>query len=257
MMLKNFGRTAKTGRLKGRRKTILGHERFQDEELVGVILKHVVERAILNSLSLAQIKNAIQAFKNDDSDSLNPGYMNTAIVKVGGKDYRIPVDKLIQRAESIEVASSAAKLLEFSEKLRGEVGTSEKFESFEGATEALGQILKLKKSTDSAAATAKLESATAKLGYKARPLNGIWATAPYLHNGSVRNLTELLSPEKRKPQFHVGSTVYDVDNVGFVDDPDFPLFDATVPGNLNTGHLFGAELTPGQKADLIEYLKSL
>ena len=96
--------------------------------------------------------------------------------------------------------------------------------------------------------------------------SGIWATAPYLHNGSVPNLTELLKPAKReglnegeyrKERFHVGSTRYDTKNVGFVEDAASPVFDTTIDGNKNTGHEFGVDLTAQQKLDLIEYLKSL
>ena len=52
--------------------------------------------------------------------------------------------------------------------------------------------------------------------YEVRVLHGIWATAPYLHNGSVPNLWELLKPAKeRKPTFKVGSRVFDFKNVGY------------------------------------------
>jgi hypothetical protein len=73
-------------------------------------------------------------------------------------------------------------------------------------------------------------------------------------------LTELLKShdERKKTVFRIGSTEYDIANVGFViDDENFPIFDTTVEGNHNTGHEFGSELTPQQKLDLIEYLKSL
>jgi hypothetical protein len=96
------------------------------------------------------------------------------------------------------------------------------------------------------------------MGYKARPLNGIWATAPYLHNGSVPNLVELLKPAaERAPTFHVGSREYDPVNVGFKDDPAQPLFDTSVPGNSNKGHSFAAPLSNEERRDLLEYLKSL
>jgi hypothetical protein len=93
--------------------------------------------------------------------------------------------------------------------------------------------------------------------YKARPLNGVWATAPYLHNGSVPNLWELLKEEKDRIQtFHVGDRTFDPKNVGFTDSGAF-VFDTTLPGNYNTGHRWGTELSPAQKWDLIEYLKGL
>jgi len=254
MMIKNFARTGNTGRLEGRRKTILGSERFQSEEPVGVILKHVVERTILNSLSLAQMKKTIDSAKIADVDSLNPGYKNTAIVKVGGREFRVPLDELIEKAESVELISSASKLLSFAEGLRG----NDSSPKLAGLGAVPKNLLAVRSPTENAPATAVLPGATASFGYKARPLNGIWATAPYLHNGSVPNLTELLKPHSnRKKQFHVGSTAYDTKNVGFVDDQSFPVFDTSVEGNSNTGHEFGANLTQQQKLDLIEYLKSL
>jgi hypothetical protein len=99
------------------------------------------------------------------------------------------------------------------------------------------------------------------LAYKARPLNGIWATAPYLHNGSVPNLWELLKrPGDRVKSFYVGSREFDPVNVGFVttkyDEMAVPL-DTTLQGNGNSGHTWGTELTDAEKWDLIEYLKSL
>jgi hypothetical protein len=96
--------------------------------------------------------------------------------------------------------------------------------------------------------------------YKARPLNGIWATAPYLHNGSVPNLWQLLqSPEQRVKEFYVGTRAFDPKNVGFETQPfegGF-RFDTTLPGNSNEGHVYGTQLADEQKWELIEYLKSL
>ena len=96
--------------------------------------------------------------------------------------------------------------------------------------------------------------------YKARPLNGVWATAPYLHNGSVPNLWELLTPAKaRKKPFCMGD--YDTDLVGYkaetCDASDPRWFDATVPGNKNSGHEYGVGLSDDDKRALIQYLKTL
>ncbi|MFL5346618.1 MAG: di-heme-cytochrome C peroxidase [Hyalangium sp.] len=97
--------------------------------------------------------------------------------------------------------------------------------------------------------------------YKTRPLNGIWATAPYLHNGSVPNLWQVLvPPEQRVKQFYVGSRDFDPKNVGFDTQPwDGGFrFDTTLPGNSNAGHAYGTrELSEDQKWELIEFLKSL
>ena len=81
----------------------------------------------------------------------------------------------------------------------------------------------------------------ANLKYKARPLDGVWATPPYLHNASVPNLEALLLPVAQRPAtFPVGTTVYDTKRVGFRTDEDPGKFqlDTTLSGNYNTGHEF-------------------
>ena len=111
----------------------------------------------------------------------------------------------------------------------------------------------------------------AELIYKARPLNGIWAVAPYLHNGSVPTLDALLSPDDsaRPRTFWMGSKQFDPVNVGYsgVEIKGATLFDTTRPGNANTGHRFkdgqrgkgviGRALTAEERAQIIEFLKSL
>ena len=110
----------------------------------------------------------------------------------------------------------------------------------------------------------------AKLAYKVRPLNGIWATPPYLHNGSVPNVYALLSPVAERPRtFYLGHREYDPVNIGYRYDElagGF-MFDTTIRGNHNTGHEFnddktnkgviGSGLKPDERRALIEYLKTL
>lgn len=122
--------------------------------------------------------------------------------------------------------------------------------------------------------------------YKARPLNGVWATAPFLHNGSIPNLYLLLSTQAERnaeaSRFYLGSREFDAKYVGFkyrVDGgshlPDIELLrnpkglfllDTKQPGNRNTGHLFtdeevvgriGPKLSEEERFALIEFLKSL
>jgi len=103
----------------------------------------------------------------------------------------------------------------------------------------------------------------ARKGYKARTLDGIWSTAPYLHNGSIPNLTSLFSPYEERPKtFWVGNLEYDPKNVGFrMEKPvgkHATLFDeGELKANSAKGHTFGTELKPNEKRALIEYLKSL
>jgi mono/diheme cytochrome c family protein len=104
------------------------------------------------------------------------------------------------------------------------------------------------------------KNATRQVSYKARPLNGIWASAPFLHNGSVPNLWELLQkPEQRVTSFNVGSWKMDPVKVGFATDaePATSKFDTLLPGNSNKGHEYGSQLSDKEKWELIEYLKTL
>jgi hypothetical protein len=107
-------------------------------------------------------------------------------------------------------------------------------------------------------------STTNDLKYKARPLDGIWATAPYLHNGSVPNLWQLLLPAARRDtKFWVGGRDFDTVNVGFKTDqvPGAFLFETAKPGNANAGHdgdAYGTtKMTDDQRWQLLEYLKTL
>ncbi len=93
-------------------------------------------------------------------------------------------------------------------------------------------------------------------GYKADMLHGIWAQAPYLHNGSVPTLGQLVCPSTRPQQFLRGNLNYDEALVGFEwatrptarYGPNETLlvkeYDTTVPGKSNAGHTFGSELCP-------------
>ena len=99
-------------------------------------------------------------------------------------------------------------------------------------------------------------------GYKARPLNGAWATAPYLHNGSVPNLYELLLPtSKRMKSFYLGTTRYDLKTLGYetkqAADNTYLFETEGVKGNYNGGHEYGTDLSESERWDLIEYLKSI
>jgi mono/diheme cytochrome c family protein len=99
------------------------------------------------------------------------------------------------------------------------------------------------------------------MAYKARPLEGIWATAPYLHNGSVPTLYALLeAPADRPRTFNVGTRVYDPQKVGYDTRPGANgnsfVFDTSLPGNSNKGHDYGVgSLTETERLELLEYLK--
>jgi hypothetical protein len=93
--------------------------------------------------------------------------------------------------------------------------------------------------------------------YWAASLAGVWARSPYLHNGSVRTMRQLLTPPAaREKSFHRGSRTYDAARMGYADDGPYVL-DTGSPGNANVGHNFGTDLSDAQKRELIEYLKAL
>jgi len=99
---------------------------------------------------------------------------------------------------------------------------------------------------------------TKTLGYPAKPLPGIWATAPYLHNGSVPTLADLLTPPAERPKtFSVGSREYDPKKLGYLTDQPGFMFDTSKTGNSNQGHTYGTTLKPEEKEDLMEFLKRL
>ncbi len=106
--------------------------------------------------------------------------------------------------------------------------------------------------------------------YKARPLDGIWATPPYLHNGSVPTLYALLSPVAERPvRFSLGSRRFDAEDVGYHwrDLEVGFVLDTSIRGNRNTGHEFrdgptgggviGRGLSVDERRALVEYLKTL
>lgn len=116
------------------------------------------------------------------------------------------------------------------------------------------------------------------IAYKARPLNGIWAAAPYMHNGSIANLYQTLLPDtERETSFYVGSKKFDPIKVGFESNQDgnhflFKTVDEKgelIPGNSNKGHSGNAftktrgedgqwrDFTDDERYQLIEYMKTL
>jgi hypothetical protein len=109
--------------------------------------------------------------------------------------------------------------------------------------------------------------------YKAAPRDGVWATGPFLHNGSVPTIYALLSPAAERPSSFFVTREFDPVKLGIntsvVTAKDY-LFDTTLIGNSNAGHSFeksytqtrgngviGPELSPDERYAIIEYLKSI
>jgi hypothetical protein len=111
-------------------------------------------------------------------------------------------------------------------------------------------------------------------GYQAPPLDAIWATAPYLHNGSAPTVYHVLN-SKARPKIYTRSyrtqrEDYDPVKLGWklavLDAPPAPslpaierrkIYDTTQPGRSNSGHTFGDKLTEEERMAVIEYLKTL
>ncbi|MGH2412140.1 MAG: c-type cytochrome, partial [Microcystaceae cyanobacterium] len=101
-------------------------------------------------------------------------------------------------------------------------------------------------------------------GYANLPLDGVWLRAPYLHNGSVPTLRDLLDkPEDRPKSFYRGYDVFDQEKVGFVSNvaeengKHYFKYDTSIPGNSNIGHVYGTDLSSEDKDALVEYMKKL
>jgi mono/diheme cytochrome c family protein len=117
-------------------------------------------------------------------------------------------------------------------------------------------------------------AAKVNLGYQAPPLDGIWATAPYFHNGSVPTVYNVLN-SKTRPKCYTRSyrtdcEAYDSTKLGwkvqvleYGTDPRLSpyerrkVYDTTLPGRGNGGHTFGDELSEEERMAVIEYLKTL
>lgn len=104
--------------------------------------------------------------------------------------------------------------------------------------------------------------------YIAPPLSGLWATAPYLHNGSVPTIADLLAPGTRPTRFQVGGHALDFERMGILlEDGAYPeayvpfsdpaIYDTSAAGQGNEGHTYGSELSLQDQRALIEFLKQL
>jgi len=100
-------------------------------------------------------------------------------------------------------------------------------------------------------------------GYANMPLDGLWLRGPYLHNGAVPTLRDLLNPPNERPAAYVrGIDIIDGKNGGFVAprcDPAKPpsqgfCYNTKLPGNGNGGHVYGTTLAAAEKEDLLAYL---
>ena len=224
-----------TGVLNGRRVEPLSAnlDTFAAEAPVGLMLKHLVQRAIIRP--------------NEEILREGEQKVTELVVAVG-----TAVDYQVTGSVSQSIGGAAGLLSE-----RFRFGGTEGIRS--RARDGAGLILQAVQGRLSQAITGPEDI---RLHYKARPLNGIWASAPYLHNGSIPNLDELLKRpgERSKAVFKVGSREFDPVKVGFRTDVGED-FDPRLPGNLSVGHDFGHQdgraFSGDERMQLIEYMKSL
>jgi hypothetical protein len=266
-MIANFTRTGSTGRLRGRQETLLDlTKRLGPTEPIPLILKHVVERVILNqtlpSTDLVKeiAKEKLKPGAKVSLNALNPGYRMIATIKVGDKKLTGEFDSIVKEGNMLKVRGGHFYLLDANHDVSTGVAAGDAIDlaTTAGLERAAGRLPGLLTADVADGEPAADIQGSVQFNYKARPLNGIWATAPYLHNGSVRTLAELLKPaSERAKKFHVGSRTFDPVGVGFMDDPTMPELDTAGTGNGNGGHEFGASLNDTEKKDLLEYLKSL
>ncbi len=235
MALNAIQRQAKTGRLAGSRLPP-GFEPLPDTMPTGALLVNVVQGAV------------ISPFHDVNSSILG-------LLTLQPRSLRLSADSLELTQQEIQEFLDAAKI----DSEADLVSQVKQYRDFVQAyTVRLKSFDELARQVDAKKVTMEKNPFV----YKARPLDGIWATAPYLHNGSVPNLYELLMPaDKRSKMFHVGSWEFDPVNVGFSTGPGRGTteFDTSIAGNANTGHdQYGnADFTEDQRRQLVEYLKSL
>ena len=178
-------------------------------------------------------------------------------------EIQIPVFDLTQIGTDPEQAKTFANRRVNLSKLGGE----DDIANYDAARIVTGDVAEqwIAKSKDNAASAAAINCGRPNqyrglLQYRARPLNGVWAMAPYLHNGSVPSLYDLLLPPEQRPRtFSVGTWEFDRVKVGLEasSTPDAHPFDTAVTGNSNAGHAYGTDLNDDDRKALIEYLKTL
>jgi hypothetical protein len=240
-------RTARSGVFEGRIFVPGGLPRkLEAVEPIGNLLSHLGQRVLVgkhdlinpqdksfNLDLLADIKTATSTVSTILNDvKIVEGKLHSASIQ-GLSDLKTGVDSIVEGKVNVEALPAELK---------------EKITKIEGGVDKIAHLAM----NDGTAAPAVVA-----YKYKGRPLNGIWATAPYLHNGSVLNLDELLKPAaERLKEFKVGSREFDPKNVGLVNAGDFTFKTTAQPGNSNAGHEYGV-FTAEERAQLVEYMKSL
>ena len=182
----------------------------------------------------------------------------------------LPLDHQAAGRGAATYKAYCADCHDFQGKWIGQVEPWTKIRTDPGRLNSYSVVFADNQNTLFAGTTNRFKSFRKTNGYANQPLDGIWARAPYLHNGSIPTLADLLEPPDRRPkEFYRGYDVYDPVRVGFVstvaaeNGHNFFLYRTVddqgnpIAGNSNSGHAYGTELPEAAKHDLLEYLKTL
>lgn len=207
------------------------------------ILTRTVQTGTLNGASIPLLIPALGAEA--------PAFNVLAISVIGA---------IAQHSFSLMSESDQAIIMAAGPEALGEAEASPQIQSFQ---QLIGELRGAFPITDADRAMLTANAASA-CKYESRVLEGIWAAAPYLHNGSVPTLADLLKSAADRPASFQPGPNYDIENVGMAVEQQ--MFGQTITttgcdqidsGNSRCGHDWGTGLTDAQKRALLEYLKSI
>lgn len=148
----------------------------------------------------------------------------------------------------------------------GQVDPIDRIRTDPGRLNSYSELLSINQNTLYTGYPWRFKSFRKTNGYANMPLDGIWLRAPYLHNGSVPTLRDVLEPSEKRPKvFYRGYDVFDWKRIGFVADvaeekgQTFFRYDTSVEGNSNVGHegkVYGTDLSDAEKDAIVEYMKT-
>jgi RoxA-like, cytochrome c-like len=221
--------------------------------------------SILGRLDLKRVARGRQLYANECADCHDPNPAGTHLERGACDEIRIPLFDIDTIGTDPESATTFNKRRISLSKIEGGPADIANYKAAEIATQKITAQW-IGRSPANAAAADMVDCGRpnrfrAPLSYRARPLNGIWAMAPFLHNGSVPSLYHLLLPPNQRPRtFYVGNWEFDPEIVGYETKNDFPgafKYDTRTRGNSNAGHEYGTDLNEEDRKALVEYLKTL
>jgi hypothetical protein len=220
--------------------------------------------SILGRLDLIKIARGKQLYANECADCHDSRAAGMPSERGACDEIRIPLYDLDTIGTDPELAMTFNKRRISLSKIPGGPDDIANYKAAEIATQKITEQWS-GRSPENAAATDMVNCGRpnrfrAPLSYRARPLNGIWAMAPYLHNGSVPSLYDLLLPPDQRPKrFYVGNWEFNPEIVGYETKqfPDAFPYDTARRGNSNAGHGYGTDLSEKDRKALVEYLKTL